>query len=92
MFDSYNEFVKIVFIQRAFYEESYKKRLSTLTNLVRKLGLNLPKGWMLPSNLKSRENSNFLKEKLVNSWCRILNQSNVYDSETPTIFNSKINE
>jgi hypothetical protein len=92
MFDSYNEFVKIVFIQRASYEESYKKRLPILTNLVRKLGLILPKGWMLPSHLKSRENSNYLKEKLVNCWCRILNQSNIFESEIPTIFNSKIND
>jgi hypothetical protein len=59
----------------------YKNSLSTTTNLLgqflykeqpmnrltkaKKLGLVLMKGQLLPQNLKSRENSNLLKEKLI---------------------------
>jgi len=50
------------------------------------------KGQLLPTNLKVRENSNQLKEKLVACWCRIINQTNVYDVDIPSIFNKKLNE
>lgn len=63
-----------------------------LLKLAKKLGLTLTKGQLIPQNLKIRENSNFLKEKLVACWCRIINQTNVYDDEVPSIFNKKISE
>ena len=50
------------------------------------------KGQLLPQNLKVRENANLLKEKLVACWCRIINQTNVFDTEIPSIFNKKLNE
>lgn len=92
LFEQYNEFVKIIFTQRAVYETTYKEKLPRLLRLAKKLGLTLMKGQLQPSNLKSRENSNLLKEKLVACWCRIISETNCFDSEIPSIFNKKLNE
>lgn len=50
------------------------------------------KGQILPQNLKVRENANFLKERLVACWSRIISQTNLFDCEIPSIFNKKLNE
>lgn len=46
----------------------------------------------MPQNLKIRENANLLKEKLVASWCRVINETNLFEPEIPNIFNKKLNE
>ena len=76
MFRTYNEFVKLVFSQKAVYETNYKSNLPKLLKLARKLGLQLLKGQLAPQNLKSREQINFLKELIVKNWCRVINESN----------------
>ena len=43
MFNAYNDFVKIVFIQRAIYENNYKQKLPQLLKLAKKLGFSLIK-------------------------------------------------
>ena len=92
MFNAYNDFVKIVFIQRAIYENNYKQKLPQLLKLAKKLGFSLIKNQLLPSNLKVRENSNSLKERIVYCWCRIIAQTNQFEANIPGIFNKKLNE
>lgn len=44
MFESYNEFIKIVFTQKHSYETQFKQRLPHLLKLAKKMGLSLHKG------------------------------------------------
>ena len=41
MLNQYNEFVKIVFTQKATYENGFKQKLATLLRLSKSMGLNL---------------------------------------------------
>ena len=82
LFTNYNEFIKIVFTQRSEYEKKYKEYLPHLLRLAKRLGLTLIKGQLMPANLKTREQCNALKEKILFCWCRILNEQNQFDQET----------
>ena len=92
LFESYNEFIKILFTQRTIYETTFKQRLPLLLKLAKKIGLTLLKGQLQPVNLKIRENSNLLKERIWQCWCKIISLSNSYEIETASIFDKKIDE
>jgi hypothetical protein len=81
MFDHYNEFIKICFSNRSDYSNKYDSVLPRLLRLAKRLGLGLIKGQLKPENLKVRENSNALKEKLLFCWIRIINDENKYDTD-----------
>jgi hypothetical protein len=63
-----------------------------LIKLAKKIGLVLSKTQIQPAHLKTRENLNYLKEKIFFCWCRIIAFNNTYDQECPSIFNKKIND
>lgn len=90
MFDHYNEFIKICFSNRSDYSNKYDSVLPRLLRLAKRLGLGLIKGQLKPENLKVRENSNALKEKLLFCWIRIINDENKYDTDVQEIFTGKI--
>lgn len=73
MFESYNEFCRIVF-NRQTYEENYKTILPRLLKLAKKLSLPLLKGQLNPNHLKNFDNRNILKENIVRQWCRTLQE------------------
>jgi len=76
MFDAYNEFVKIVFTQRADYSNKYNDLVPRLLKLAKRLCITLQRGQLRPENLKKREDIQILKEKVYFAWCRVLSEEN----------------
>lgn len=90
MFDAYNELVRIIFLQKQDYEKRYNDILGKLLKLFKRLGITLMKGQLKPDNLKSREQSNALKEKIFMAWCRVLSDNNQYNETTYSTFAGKV--
>lgn len=68
--NNYNQFIQLCFKQKG------KVNVPAVIKLGKSLGLNLTLGMFTDGCLKSREQGNMIKEKLIAYLCKIINEEN----------------